>query len=195
MDTWKKIKPKVLEGVLQEAQFEWWFAGGWALDLWLGRETRAHGDLDFTIFRSHFSALYFLLKNDFEFYIATKGSLNKIKSVSDLERSDWNVWIKEKGAHEWSFQCLISDEIDQQWTYRRNQKIKRDKKLFGLMAKSSERIIAPEIQLLFKSKLQNNKDQVDFDNVVPLLSVSQKQWLRNSLKATYDYDHPWLNTL
>jgi hypothetical protein len=29
----------------------WWIAGGWALDLWIGSESRPHRDLDVAILR------------------------------------------------------------------------------------------------------------------------------------------------
>lgn len=38
-------------GVLREFRRPWFVAGGWAIDLFLGRMTRAHEDVDVAIFR------------------------------------------------------------------------------------------------------------------------------------------------
>ena len=36
---------------LEEAGLEHWFFGGWAVDLWVGRPTRAHDDIDVLVWR------------------------------------------------------------------------------------------------------------------------------------------------
>lgn len=36
----------------------WYLCGGWAVDSWLGRQTRQHGDIDITIFESDQRALF-----------------------------------------------------------------------------------------------------------------------------------------
>ena len=36
---------------LEQAGLEHWFFGGWAVDLWVGRPTRAHDDIDVLVWR------------------------------------------------------------------------------------------------------------------------------------------------
>jgi hypothetical protein len=36
---------------LDEANLEHWFFGGWAVDLWVGRHTRPHDDIDILVWR------------------------------------------------------------------------------------------------------------------------------------------------
>ena len=38
-------------GALDAAQVEHWFFGGWAVDLWVGRLTRPHDDIDVLVWR------------------------------------------------------------------------------------------------------------------------------------------------
>ena len=38
-------------GALDAAEVEHWFFGGWAVDLWVGRVTRAHDDIDVLVWR------------------------------------------------------------------------------------------------------------------------------------------------
>jgi hypothetical protein len=38
-------------GALDAAKLEYWFFGGWAVDLWVGRLTRPHDDIDVLVWR------------------------------------------------------------------------------------------------------------------------------------------------
>ena len=42
--------PRLLE-VMADFDAAWWMAGGWALDLWMERESRSHQDVDIAILR------------------------------------------------------------------------------------------------------------------------------------------------
>ncbi|MGH9027589.1 MAG: nucleotidyltransferase domain-containing protein, partial [Acidimicrobiia bacterium] len=42
---WEPLRPTDLRGLLADLRATWWIAGGWALDLFLGRQTRTHEDL------------------------------------------------------------------------------------------------------------------------------------------------------
>src|SRR5947209_1647367 len=36
----------------------WFLCGGWAVDAWLGREARPHGDIDVSVFRDDLPAVF-----------------------------------------------------------------------------------------------------------------------------------------
>lgn len=57
--------------------------------------------------------------------------------------------------------------------------------------KDGVRYMAPEIQLLFKSRGLRDKDQRDFDDCLPLLSNRQRSWLAEALREETP-EHPWL---
>jgi Aminoglycoside-2''-adenylyltransferase len=50
-ESWGVLTPHDAADLLSAARLPWWIAGGWALDLFLGKGTRAHKDLDIGIFR------------------------------------------------------------------------------------------------------------------------------------------------
>jgi hypothetical protein len=54
--------------------------------------------------------------------------------------------------------------------------------------------MSPEVVLLFKAKGLREKDQVDFDGVIPLLSPQQIDWLRMNLQMVHP-GHVWINAL
>jgi hypothetical protein len=191
---WESIKPNELKEVLRDLSSDWWLAGGHAIDLWLGENTRKHGDIDITLFRENFSDL-FNLTRELYFFVASKGGLRRLESLDDLRGKDWNIWVKRKGQEKWLFQCLISDEIDGEWIYRRDHRVRLDKNKFGIVTSLEEAIIAPEIQLLFKSSSKEQKDEVDFNNCLPKLSSRQKKWLKDNMSIIYNNSHSWIERL
>jgi hypothetical protein len=45
---WEPLSPAALAGELKGLARRWWIAGGWAIDLHLGRRSRAHASVDHT---------------------------------------------------------------------------------------------------------------------------------------------------
>src|SRR5208282_5828755 len=54
--------------------------------------------------------------------------------------------------------------------------------------------LAPEIVLLFKAKSTHPKDEMDFRNALPLLSIEARGWLREALTTAHE-KHPWIAPL
>ena len=54
--------------------------------------------------------------------------------------------------------------------------------------------LAPEIQLLYKSKQMRARDQVDFNRTAPRLTAAARAWLLESLEYV-DPEHRWISTL
>jgi Aminoglycoside-2''-adenylyltransferase len=48
---WDPLRPQDAVSELAAWAAPWWVAGGWAIDLLLGRQTREHGDLDLLVLR------------------------------------------------------------------------------------------------------------------------------------------------
>jgi hypothetical protein len=54
--------------------------------------------------------------------------------------------------------------------------------------------LVPEIQLLYKAKGLRPKDEADFRQTLPALSLEQRDWLREALLQAHP-QHPWLGRL
>lgn len=54
LDRWDPIPIDDLVALLDGVECRWWVAGGWAIDLHLGRVTRPHDDTDVVILRLQF---------------------------------------------------------------------------------------------------------------------------------------------
>ena len=60
--------------LLGDYKGQWAIAGGWAIDLFLGRSTRAHADVDIAVFRDQQAELRATFST-FEFRLAIDGQL------------------------------------------------------------------------------------------------------------------------
>jgi hypothetical protein len=59
---WEPVHPQELAEFLASFARPWWICGGWALDLFLDRETRRHDDLDVALLRKDQVALFDYLR-------------------------------------------------------------------------------------------------------------------------------------
>ena len=62
------------------------------------------------------------------------------------------------------------------------------------MAGDGIRYLNPEVTMLFKALQHRPKDEVDLDNVWPLLDDVQRAWLVDAVRRTLP-DHPWQSRL
>ena len=56
------------------------------------------------------------------------------------------------------------------------------------------RYLAPEIQLLYKSKAPRERDEADFAQICPLLAADARRWLPDTLELTTPH-HKWIPVL
>lgn len=168
-------------------------AGGWALDLFLGKVTRAHQDLDIGIFRQAAPIVLAALP-DWECFEAKDGALSKI-AAGRVPRTEVNsLWCRRSTSSQWELELML-DELDgDSWIFRRDLRIRRP--LSIAIRRSSDGIayLAPEIQLLYKARATRAQDQADFDRVVPHLENNPRAWLRESLMSIHP-EHPWISVL
>lgn len=176
----------------------WCVAGGWALELFLGRVTRAHSDVELAILRPDQSRLH----SQFEEWAFTV-------SVPDgrggHQRKDWakgeHLELPLHEIHAYSpdeppqsIEFLLSETEAGLWVFRRDRSIMRPLDLAFVETEFGVHALSPEIALLFKSKSTRAKDEADFHAVVGELSESRRRWLGAALRQT-EPNHPWLPSL
>jgi hypothetical protein len=192
---WEPFSPAQLTSVLEEVDAPWWLAGGWALDLFLGGETRTHDDIDVLILRRDISRVRTTLA-DWDAHAADPpGTLRPWPVGTPLPFAVHDVWCRVSAGGPWRFQLMIDNTQGDDWIYRREERITRPiSQLDGPASTDGRRVLAPEIQLLYKSKALRPKDQADFDAVLPALCPKQRRWLRDALTIESP-SHTWLREL
>ena len=181
---WGPLSPSEVAVLFGGCSAPWWIAGGHAIDAFVGQTNRReHSDTDVGILARDQAALRVHLA-DWDLHCADPpGSLRPWRPGETLEEPVHDVWARERPGQPWRVQVLLNPGADDTWIYRRDTRVRRD--LSELVWWSvSIPYMAPEVQLLFKSKAVRPKDERDFTDSLPLLSPSQRDWLREKLQLT-----------
>jgi len=176
-----------------KAGVPWWYAGGWALDMWLGEQTRPHSDLEISCLRENLLPLLVDF-DDWEIVQAHNKQLSPLNLAASLPDEPFSVWMRPRNSRLWALEILPEEHDGADWVYRRDARIRRALAEIVLELSDGRRIVAPEIQLLYKSKAPRPKDEVDFTRVCRELGPKQRDWLHGALK-TVAPDHAWLRRL
>lgn len=175
----------------------WWIAGGWALDLHLGLQTREHGDLDIGIAKRDQLRVQRGLAGAWQLHKTHQPGLAPWPEGEALEEPVHDVWARRDDSSPWAFQLMLVDVEGDEWVYRRLPAIRLP--LAGVIARTREGIpyLRPEVQLLYKggSSARRPRDLEDLRRVKPSLSAAETQWLRAALAHQFPGGHEWLAEL
>jgi len=189
---WEPLTPQQVAERLRGIDVPWWIAGGWALDLFLGRQTRAHNDIEIAIFRGDEEKVRAQLKG-WEYFIAEKGELIPWEK-EPLPGWAHELWTREKRHETWQLEILIEERQGARWTYRRDADIGALAKDIGRFSNEGIPYIRPDIQLLYTSKGARPSDEADLITMLPRLDAAQRATLCAWLWTT-DPGHRWLARL
>lgn len=185
--------PLKVWSLMLDFKADWFIAGGWAIDLYLEKETRQHEDVEIAIFREDQIAL----QNYLEGWIlkkAVNSTLSKWKQNEYLELPIHEIHCSKENDETQSLEVLLNETDGDRWLFRRNLKITKPVSKFYMTSKLGMKFLCPEIVLLYKSKNPRTKDEKDFKVVVECLNIDSKAWLKNALTTCYD-EHHWLQRL
>ena len=184
---WEPLSIDEAVALFEPASFRWWVSGGHALELHLDRSWRRHDDTDISILRGDAYRLNEALPG-WEIHLAADGVLTSWDgSPLSAGRSENNLWCRLSSDHPWSLDITISDGDEEDWIYRRDPTIRKCWPEAVLTTTNGVPYLAPELQLLFKSKQMRPKDGVDAQVIIPALSSRRQRFLRHLLPT----GHPW----
>jgi hypothetical protein len=169
----------------------WCMAGGWAIDLFLGRETRPHPDVDVAVFRADQAALRAHLP-DWLFRKAVGGALVEWPEGERLELPVHEVHARSPSGA--SLEFLLNERAGDDWVFRRDARIRCPADRVIARDAAGVPYLCPAVVLLYKAKAPRPADEQDFDSVRAALPAAQREWLRDALAAAHP-DHAWLDRL
>jgi len=176
--------------VLSRAGVEWAAAGGWAIDLFLGRITRPHQDVDIAVWRDQQPALHTALA-DWELSVAESDRLRPWRRGEYLELPLHELHARDSDGRQVEF--LLNDRAHGAWIHRRDRRIELPLAA-AIRHDAVAPYLSPEIVLLYKSNAPRAIDDEDFRNAAPHLAPDARAWLVHALTMSHDA-HAWLDRL
>ena len=175
----------------------WWFAGGQAIDGFLGYESRPHGDIDIGCLRWDQLAVQRQL-DGLELWCAEPPEgLRPWRGGEWLDEPIHDIWCRESADSPWRLQLMLDQCEGEEWVYRRNEAVRRPLDTLITMREGVP-YLAIEVQLLYKAgrpgAAMPAKNQRDFEVCLPLLDYGQRQWLASALQTAHA-GHPWSEQL
>ena len=201
---------------LKDAPFPWAICGGFALELFFGKELRPHGDIDLCVFeKDREQILSYILQKKWNVYeFRGNGRLRPLSadSTSDAGRNLMCLGegcdlvkfypCEEKPLVYYEFfhtgikafnyvEFLFNKEADDRFIFDRERNITRERSK-TILCHDGIPYLAPEIVLLYKAASAENTDyQLDFEQAYPKLNDEQRAWFLNGLHTLYPDGHPW----
>lgn len=187
--------PLKISDILRNFSHPWFIAGGWAIDLYLKRQTREHEDIEILIFRRD----QLIIRQYLETWEFTKvdPSTNRREPWKDgewLSLPIHEIHVTHASGHLPKFEILLNECSEEFWKFRRMPEIRRSLTLVGRCTEDGIPFVSPEIVLLYKAKNPNSLDEEDFSNVIEVLEKEPRDWLRQAM-TKFNSRHHWLEFL
>ncbi|MEU5038375.1 hypothetical protein AB0G48_30015 [Streptomyces rubiginosohelvolus] len=166
----------------------WCVAAGWALDLFRGRQTRAHGDIEIAVPAGRFPEV----RRRFPGYAFDAAGSGRIweDAAPDVLAAVHQTWVRDPATGDYLLDVFREPHDGDTWICRRDESIRRPYDEIVHHTRDGIPYLAPELVLLFKAKHARPKDQADFDATVPYLSPEQRASLVGLLDRVHP-GHPW----
>ncbi|WP_406454688.1 amino acid transporter [Streptomyces sp. NBC_00876] len=169
----------------------WWIAGGYAVELAVGRAYREHGDIDVLMLRRDQLSIQRILPG-WEWWAADPpGTLRPWHPGETLPPQVHDIWCRPGPAEPWRVQFMLDDVDGDDWVFRRDPRIRLPLDRLGGEVGDGVPRVAPEVQLLYKSRSRRPKDEQDFEAVLPVLGDGRRSWLTETITLAEGAGHPW----
>lgn len=191
---WQPLPIAEVAQLFSGAPFTWGLAGGYAVEQFLGRSIREHGDIDIVIFRDEQQQAQRWLSG-WQLHAADPpGNLRPWAIDEYLPYGIHDIWGHRTGSSAWQMQLMLTETEGEEWYSRRDHAI-RGHRSDLIVTYGGLPCVRVEVQLLYKAKRTLPKDMLDFQSCLPLLSPAQKEWLKDGLLRLYPAGHIWLASL
>jgi len=166
---------------------QWAICDGISIDLFIGKQTRSHKDLDIVVFwEDRDQIIEYMLNNQWRVFEPDNGKLREITSISNEYRTSDNIWclskdnksytVKHLYANYYDITCntlnqvtfdfvefLFNTKNNNEFLYKRNNNITLPIKDAIKVTKQGIPNLSPELVLLYKSTFINYLTSQDLD--------------------------------
>jgi len=193
LSAWKPWPPYEVMKRVAGAQIPWAVCGGWAIDLFLDQETRAHEDIEIEILRADFPKLRQWLA-PLEFYEVGDGEVRALALGAVPPPEKHQTWLADPTAQTWLMDAMLQEGDAETWVCRRNPALVTPRDRMIGKTRYGVPYLKPEAVLLFKAKQTRPKDEADFVSAVPRMDGAARAWLKDALTQTHPAHH-WIARL
>jgi hypothetical protein len=180
--------------LLRDLRCGWYVCGGWALDLFLGRVTRGHKDVDIAVARRDQSDVRdYLRSRGWTLEKAFGGRLSPWEEGERLAPPLHAVWCRNDAHDPVFFELLLNEIDDGLFRFRRDASVTLPRARMSFESPTGLPALAPEVVLLYKSSGVEEHAE-DFRNAAPALSREARAWLKGALDRVSP-GHPWAREL
>ena len=192
------LRPRDIHSLLGAGPFQWWIAGGWALDLFIGEQSRPHFDTDVAVGRQDQTLVQEHLPG-WDFQYAVPGTSGPVifktwKQGEILGREIPGSWARESLASPWRFEFILHEIGQGVWSFRYCPAVQHPVQQLGGCTAGGIPYLQPEIALLHKAARLREVDEQDFRRVLPALANAQRLQLAKDIRS-FSPEHPWLGPL
>jgi hypothetical protein len=170
----------------------WYVAAGWALDLFHGTQTRAHGDIEIAIPAAGFPEV----RTRFPGYAFDAVSNGRIweNATPEVLAATHQAWLRDPATGNYLLDVFREPHDGDTWICRRDETVRLPYSDIIHHTHDGIPYLVPELVLLFKAEHARRKDQEDFDKTVPHLTPTHRKTLAELLARAHP-GHPWLADL
>jgi hypothetical protein len=192
---------------------DWALCGGWAVDAWLGRQTREHHDVDIAIFVEDQGALPELLAG---WQVVAhddhwSGENPIFAGVPIVAGEIWDGKEVEipghfhvRAADGFEFELNLNARTVGEWVFNEAPRITLALERCLYRPGWGVPAVSPEVLVFYKAlpplwrdqprTALRPHDEADFAALLPMLNAAQRGWLKDAITVV-DAGHPWLGRL
>jgi hypothetical protein len=190
-DRWTPLAVGDVVALFESAPFQWGLAGGYAVEQFLGRSIRSHGDIDILIFRDEQLQLQCWMAGWLLYAADPPGTLREWPPGEALPYGIHDIWGHRAEADSWELQIMLAEADGGEW-FSRHHPLVRGARDELMTVYGGIPCIRVEVQLLYKARKPRPKDGQDFEACLPLMNSESRSWLRGSIRMLFPDGHPWL---
>jgi hypothetical protein len=195
---WDPLDSPDLRTLLSGFDVPWWVGGGIALDLFMGRRSRAHYDVDVWMLRRDGTRLRAYLKG-WDLRVGLPGTRDhsgfpEFSAGIERDPTVYGVWATPKQGDSDRLEFLLQDTVGECWQSRYGPSLTLPIKDVGVEVAGGIPVVRPELVLLTKALRRREVDENDFRTILPTLDGSRRRYLAE-LVTQVAPAHPWLARL
>ena len=193
LDAWEAWTPTEVAERLADLTVPWQVVGGWAIDLFLGRITRPHDDLEIAVLRRDFASVREQL-DGLVLHAVGDGEVRLLPPDVEPPAHRHQTWALDPEASRWRVDVMLEEGDRATWVCRRDESITASREVMTRVTVDGVPYLAPAGALLYKAKARRPKDQADFDVCLPSLTEDERDWLAWALGVAHP-GHVWIDRL